>query len=369
MEIAIDVRSLMEGRHSGVQEYTSQLIQAFARVAPEHVYRLFYNAARPVQPLKLPQGVEIVGLRYPNKLFNASQWALGFPRWDSLLTADCFFVPSLRLLPLSIDMPLVTTVHDLSFEHFPEFFSWRRRLWHTLMRPRLLMQNSDHLIAVSAASADDVIDRYQIPPERVSVVYSGVKELPVGARNSIGYVRRKYHLPPQFILYFGTLEPRKNITSIITAFSAVATYFPHHLVIAGARGWLTHALDKAVAQSPAQARIHMPGFIAEADKNSLYAAADLFVYPSFYEGFGFPPLEALVAGTPVITSYNSSLPEIVGEWATLVDPYNPGELALVMKELLINPRRVDTVTRQTIQEHYSWDKAAAQTLRIIEQVS
>jgi glycosyltransferase involved in cell wall biosynthesis len=181
-------------------------------------------------------------------------------------------------------------------------------------------------------------------------------------------VRLRYKLPQQFLLYFGTLEPRKNVASIIRAFVAIADQIPHHLVIAGSKGWLTSLVSKVLAHSKHRERIHTIGLVQESDKATLYAMADLFVYPSFYEGFGFPPLEALQAGTPVLTSYNSSLPEIVGDYATLINPYDTGELALLMHELLRHPIRVSADIQKIITEHYSWQEAARQTVRVLEQI-
>lgn len=369
MRLAIDIRSLMEGRHSGVEEYTVQIINAFMRVAPQHEYHLFYNAARAVSLPPLPAAAQFHRFRYPNKILNAAQWISGQPRWDRLVAADCFFMPSLRLIPLAADTPLVTTVHDLSFVRFPEFFSWRRRLWHRFMRPRHLMHASTRLIAVSHATARDLIDLYGISGDAISVIHSGVAEEQPPSSAAIAAVRQTYQLPARFILYFGTLEPRKNIPAIVEAFSAVAANLPHHLVLAGSRGWLTKALDDAIKQSPLRERIHLPGFIAQKDKAALYAAADVFVYPSFYEGFGFPPLESLVAGTPVITSSNSSLSEIVGDWASLVDPYDVGELALVLREHLHEPSRVPVAVRQAVQQRYRWDRAGQHTLQVLEKVA
>jgi glycosyltransferase involved in cell wall biosynthesis len=183
------------------------------------------------------------------------------------------------------------------------------------------------------------------------------------------YSRRRYRLPRQFILYFGTLEPRKNVASIIKAFTAIAPRIPHDLVIAGPRGWLTQSIDRAAASSDARERIHFIGAVQEAHKMAIYSLADLFVYPSFYEGFGFPPLESLLAGTPVITSYNSSLPEVVGEWATLINPYDPGELALAMRELLVQPVKVAPEVRRNVRERYSWRQSALSTLQVIERAS
>ncbi len=367
MRIAIDARALMEGRLSGVEEYTTRIIVAMAQVAPQHEYVLFYNAASPVTlPAALSRQV-VEKFTYPNIFFNALQATVRWPKWDYLVSADCFFVPSFRLLPLTSRTPVVTTVHDLSFELFPEFFSAKRRLWHRLMQPQTLMRNSDHLIAVSEATARDLQEVYSVPAADISVIYSGIAMLPVTKRNAAAHVQKKYNLPHRFILYFGTLEPRKNISSIINAFSAIAHRVPHDLVIAGARGWMTSAIDDALRECSVRERIHLTGFVDEVDKWSMYAAADIFVYPSFYEGFGFPPLEALVSGTPVVTSHNSSLPEVVGEWATLVDPYQPAELAAVLEQLLSAPSiRITPTEQNKILATYSWQQAAQQTVACLE---
>jgi len=368
MRIAVDVRSLMEGRHSGVQEYTIQIIRALVRVAPRHTYHLFYNSARQVTLPDFGPRAVVHKFRYPNKVFNAWQFAAARPRWDSLVAADCFFVPSVRLMPLSHLTPLVATAHDLSFERFPELYSWQRRVWHRLVRARLLLQNADHVVAVSEATAADVRELYGVPQARVSVVYSGVSEMAPPTSQARAAAKARYRLPERFVLYLGTLEPRKNVVSIIRAYDAIAGSVPHDLVIAGARGWLMGDFDKALVRARHRSRMHVPGFIREEDKAALYAQADLFVYPSLYEGFGFPPLEALLAGAPVITSFNSALPEVVGEWASLIDPYNVSELALVMKELLNDLPTVSEEDKKAIRYKYSWDEAARKTLAVMESV-
>lgn len=372
MRIAIDVRSLMEGRHSGVEEYTVQIIQAMMGSCAQHEYNLFYNSAKQVNLPWFDGKARVSSFRYPNKMFNALQWLASRPRWDKLVEADCFFVPNFRLMPLSLEVPLVTTVHDLSFEHFPEFFSWKRRLWHKLMRPRVLLMNSDHVIAVSEATKADVVNLYGVPADKVTVIYSGVSSLgftpPLPSPSKGEGAKRKYNLPERFVLYLGTLEPRKNVGSIIRAYDAIAPDVDHDFVIAGSRGWLMGEIDEALQKARHKSRMHVVGFVAEEDKAAIMSAADLFVYPSLYEGFGFPPLEALLAGTPVITSFNSSLPEVVGEWATLVDPYDISELALMMKELLGDLPIVSEEDKQAIRQKYSWDRAARETLAIIERV-
>lgn len=360
MKVAVDVRSLMEGQVSGVGQYTQQMVRSLVNIAPQHEYHLFYNSASPIQLPDFGPSVHIHAFRYPNKILNGLQWGLTWPQWDTLLPkVDVMFVPSLRLVPLSRHIPLVSVVHDLSFEHFPELFNARRRIWHGMMRPKVLAERSDAIITVSQHTKADVIHLYGIAKEKVHVIYSGVNLL-----------EGRIHptLPEYFILYLGTLEPRKNVDSLIRAYSAIANSVKQDLVIAGSPGWSFGAIEEAMRQSPVKERIHVIGFVPEEEKAALYAAADLFVYPSLYEGFGFPPLEALLSGTPVVTSFNSALPEVVGQWATLIDPHNVSELALVLHELLQDIPVVREETKKAIREQYSWEKAAQQTLAVLESV-
>jgi glycosyltransferase involved in cell wall biosynthesis len=235
------------------------------------------------------------------------------------------------------------------------------------MQPKVLMKKSSHIIAVSEHTKNDIVERYGIEEHDISVVYLGVASgaLPASSLD-VARVKKQYALPERFVLFFGALEPRKNIPSIIEAFSAIADRVPHHLVIAGERGWKLGEITSAIERSLYKDKIHVIGFVQEQDKSSLYAAADLFVYPSFYEGFGFPPLEALMQGTPTVASFNASLPEVVGQWATLIDPYNTPQLALVLAELLRSPERVPFSVREQIQERFSWIRAARQTVKILE---
>lgn len=368
MKIAIDVRPLMEGRLSGVEQYTTQIIRALLRVAPRHEYKLFYNSAREVLLPDFYGDVTVKSWQYPNAFFNTVQWMASRPRWDRLIEADVFLAPNLSLIPLMSTTSLVVVAHDLAFERFPEFLDARRRAWHRMMNPRLLMKRADAVIAVSEHTKHDLLNLYDVAEGQVRVIHSGIQDKRLPEAKEIIRVREKYSLPEKFVLYVGTHEPRKNIPGLIRAYQAVRAHVPHHLVIAGEKGWLSGMIEAAMPSPESKDNIHMIGFIDEFDKTALYAAADLFVYPSFYEGFGFPPLEALLAGTPVITSFNSALPEVVGQWATLIDPHNPAELAAVMKELLHDVPVVTEETRSEIVEKYSWDKAALSTLKVLDMV-
>jgi glycosyltransferase involved in cell wall biosynthesis len=387
MIIGVDVRSLMEGRHSGVEEYAIKIIRAMMKQAPNNEWVLFYNSWRKIMLPDFGSDVQVVAFRYPNKIFNLWQYVINQPRWDKMiqrkigLKPAVIFVPNARLMPL-VDTPYVVTAHDLSYEMFPEFYSWRRRLWHKLMRPRQLLKSAVQVIAVSQATKDDLVRLYDIKPEKVTVVYSGIgneaeksfsgkmaSQIEKSLDRRSGINNNLDGLPGRFILYLGTLEPRKNIVSIIEAFTAIAPDIPHHLVIAGESGWLGGNIKRAVSKSMACQKIHQIGQVTEAEKEKLYQAAELFIYPSFYEGFGFPPLEALLAGTPVITSNNSSLPEVAGDFATMVNSYDVAELAQVMGEQLRDRPKVTTATIEKIKQKFSWDRAARETLKILEQAA
>ena len=235
------------------------------------------------------------------------------------------------------------TVHDLSFERFPEYFSLKRRLWHFILNPRKLCQRADKILAVSKSTKHDLTSLYGIKPEKI--------ETTVPIRNIENFfrpttkekkekIKELYALPKKYILYLGTIEPRKNIISLIQAYEqlqkSTITFHDINLVIAGNLGWSYRKTLRIIQKSEFKEQIYLPGFIKTKDKPALYQNAEIFVFPSFFEGFGFPPVEAMASGVPVITSNCSSLPEVVSDAAILIDPYKPNEIFLALQELLGN---------------------------------
>ncbi|MEX2008328.1 MAG: glycosyltransferase family 1 protein [Candidatus Spechtbacterales bacterium] len=373
MRIAIDVRPLEGGRYGGVAEYINQLLPALFARAPQHEFHLITNGRRirnDYRNLVAPNAT-LHQFSYPNKFF---MWGMRYaqrPRLDQLVGgADVLFSPHIFPVALSSACRQVLTFHDLSFEYFPETFSWRKRFWHKAIAPGAQARGADGLIAVSESTKQDLVRSYGIAPDTISVVYSGLNAGTLSEQtHGFNAVKRRYRLPEHYILSLSTVEPRKNLSMLIRAFELLAQGETQvHLVIAGAFGWSYDDVVHAQKRSPVRERIHIVGAVREEDKAHLYRHARLFVYPSQYEGFGFPPLEAMYCGVPTLVSAVSSLPEVTAGAAILIDPYRPDELARVMAETLYDERlrarlRVAGMARART---FSWDRAAAQTLDVLE---
>lgn len=380
MKIGIDIRSLASGKQSGVEEYVRGLLRELFLMGKEHEFVLFFNAWGKVKPdLAFTEGfphVTIKQFRIPNKLLNFALWYFRYPKLDQLIGGvDVFFMPNMNFAAFSKYVKLIVTVHDLSFEWFPETFSWKQRLWHYMVNLRGLLRRADMIVTVSRSTADDIIDRYHIIPHKVYAILSGVNPSfhPLD-RNDIQLieVQKKYQLPYRFILSLGTLEPRKNLVSLVRAYetfhqTAVGEMVKYELVIAGTPGWKCEEFLEIVRQSPVRHHIHLLGFVDEADKAALYTLSSVFVYPSFYEGFGFPPLEALVCGVPVIASHSASLPEVVGKAGILIDPYRPDEILQALRQVLHDKDlRAMLAERALTQKHFfSWEQSAEQFLGLL----
>ncbi len=373
MKIAFDIRTMAQGRHSGVEEYTLRILREFLRNKDDE-FLLFYNA---FLKSELPEdilkntNISLKDFNVPNKILDAFLF-FGQPKLDKLVGgADVFFSPHFLAAPTSKNCKKVITFHDLSFLHYPEFFSLRKKYWHFSQRPKKQAKESDKIIAISDSTKEDIVNFYKIPEEKIQVIYSGVndKMKPIGKDDKVlKQIKEKYYLPDEFILYLGTIEPRKNIIGIIKAFLGVREKKKIKLVLAGAFGWLYEDILKEAKNSKFKDDIIFLGFIDDEDKVGLYNLAAVFVYPSFFEGFGFPPLEAMACGTPVVTSNCSSLPEVVGEAALMVDPFKPSEIAEALW-LFLEDKNLRNIYKKRGLERarkFSWEKTGEKTLDAIK---
>jgi glycosyltransferase involved in cell wall biosynthesis len=235
-------------------------------------------------------------------------------------------------LPLRASLPTVVTVHDLTLVTHPE--------WHEAAKVRYFgwalrraVATADRVLCVSAATARDLAEHLGVAAERVDVTPLGTDLVPA-SDEEVALLRARIGLDGPYLLGLGTLEPRKDLPTLVRAFATLAAALPHTLVLAGLAGWGSDELAEAVAASGAAERIRLTGYVPEQDKAALLSGADLLVYPSRYEGFGLPVLEAMACGTPVVTTTGGSLPEVAGDAALLVPPGDPEQLAAAVLELL-----------------------------------
>ncbi|MFZ1720702.1 MAG: glycosyltransferase family 1 protein [Candidatus Moraniibacteriota bacterium] len=373
MRVVIDLRCLADGRRTGVEEYVTGLLRALFDANETDEFVLFYNAWRGELPedfgwMNAYPNVSVKRFHIPNKILNGLLWYFRWPKLDTFCGgADIFFMPNLNFAAVSQQAKLVVTAHDLSFEAYPETFSLKRRLWHLLVNFRGLCRRASLIVAVSHSTKQDIQSYYRIPDRKVVVTHSGLdQEFVRLSRNDpeLLRVKEKYHLPYRYILYFGTFEPRKNIRAVVQAYEIYRHSIGERecvpLVLAGSPGWKSEEIFREIESSPYRSDIRLFGFIADEDKHALYNLATLFIYPSFYEGFGFPPLEAMACGVPTIVSRNSSFPEIVGEGAIMIDPYQPDELYRAMIAILSDHAFAEKLSREGERQtkKYTWERTA-----------
>ncbi len=394
MRIGIDIRHLSARKHTGVEEYTYNLLSALFCLDRQDQFVLLYNSFHKKLPpeaeaWKRFPNVEIIELSWPSRLLNSSLYLLGLPRLDKLVGGvNVFFFPNITFSRVSANIPFVVTFHDLSFEMLPHLFDSYRRLWHFLVNPRQMAQKASAVLTVSHSTAEDLKKIYRLDSQKIFPVYLGLdniflktldlkyqmlirRSLPSYSEEKI---QRFYRLPEKpFILYLGTLEPRKNIANIIRAFEIFKkkTHSPHKLVIAGAPGWSFQDILVQAKKSLFKDSIYLSGPIFNQDRPALYKMADLFVFPSFLEGFGLPPLEAMASGTPVVCSASSSLLEIFGSYTLMANPHDIGELAWVIERGVSDSRlRKNLVTKgMAYAQNFTWEKTAKQTLAVLKSVA
>ena len=371
MIIAIDARSLFTTPRTGVGEFTYGLLSHLFQNDTENRYLLFSNAFETQQdrPFSEYKNVTWITSRIPNKLLHISLALFQYPKLDTLVAKkagvkniDVWFSPNLHFTSLSKRVRHILMLHDLSFLHYPQFFSIKGRLWHRSVHPKKQIAKANTIFVPSAHSARDVIQTYTVNKEQVHVIHPAVGTSIVAHRESSSErMQNIYDLPKLYMLYLGTLEPRKNIEGILEAYAKSAFLKKKcPIVFAGALGYKGKKYKQMIEQT--EGALYM-GYVDEGDKYALYSSARVLVYPSLYEGFGLPVLEALTCGTPVIASHRASLPEVVGEAGILVNPYNTDELRKAMERVVHKDTLYNKLQSQTQQQvnTFSWD-AAIQTL-------
>jgi len=371
MLIGIDASRAMVARRTGTENYSLHLIRGLLAEGTEHRYRLYFNQA--------PQ---------PGLFSRSADWrVIPFPRlwtharlsWEMMRhPPDLLFVPS-HVLPLVHPARSVVTVHDLGYHYYPETHTLSQNLylrWSTRFNARSAVR----VLADSEATRRDLIDFYRIGEEKVTVVYPGRDETRVPIRDPglIASACARYGVTSPYLLYVGTLHPRKNLVRLVQAFAFLLRSEDAgpgdsgsglQLVLAGKKGWYFEEIFAQVRKLNLIDHVVFTGYVPDADLPSLLSGALAFVFPSLYEGFGLPVLEAMACGVPVICSDSSSLPEVAGEAALLTDPLDGEAWVEALRRVVADQDLRRTLARRGFEQaqHFSWRQAAKETLQVLEE--
>ena len=366
--IAIDYTAAVR-QGGGIGRYTRGLVHALTATPLRDEYVLLV-AGRGNDPELNAPGFHIRNLpideRYTNIIWHRA--GLPFPKVEWFTgPIDIFHSPNFVLPPVA-RASTALTIHDLSFIRVPQCAEPSLREYLARVVPKAVAR-ADRVLADSHNTKKDIIELLEVSPDKVDVVPAGVDDRfrPIDNSNSLESVRRKYDLGKgPFILSLGTLEPRKNFTGLMEGYALLKREqkLPHRLVIAGGKGWLCEGIFETVRQLQLEDDVTFAGFIADEDLPALYNLADLFAFPTLYEGFGLPVLEAMACGTPVVTADNSCMPELVGDAALLIDANDTGELADAMGQVLSDRELRDSLIGRGLARarRFTWAQAARKLL-------
>jgi glycosyltransferase involved in cell wall biosynthesis len=369
--VALHVDQLWLSTPGGIGTYVRELVPAMERVDDPEALMLFRSRwSEGGPPAEWLEHRRVVVLP-------ATMRSL-YPRWDLFARpplpvplSACEVVHAtnhVAIPPAGPAQKLVVTVHDLAFEHFPELFP---RRWRWLYRAglRATVRRADAILTPSQATADDLLSRTDADPAKVHVTPLAAS-LPASSAEPLPILRR-LGIEPPYVLFVGTLEPRKNLVRLVRAYrQAVAMGLPHSLVLAGGTGWHAEALDAELAMS-GPGRIFRTGLLPDPELDALYRGAAAFAYPSLFEGFGLPVLEALARGVPTVTSNASSIPEVAGRAAVLVDPTSVEDLAAAIERVLTDRDLADGLRRVGPEQAagFSWDETARATIAVYRKIA
>ena len=370
LRIAIDAHSIGT-RLGGNESYAANLIEALARIDNVNDYTLYVTTA---------EASERYHNRWPNFTVRATRPHTPLIRIPLTLSAE------LRKNPVDVlhvqftappfcPCPVVVSVHDLSFEHLPHTFKRRSRT-QLRLTVRHSVRRAARVVTLSEHTRQDVIETYGVDPQRVDVIPIAAAPLfrPVSDDKELQRVRHTYGIDSDYILSVGSIQPRKNLVRLVKAYALLRNRLPEaklpRLVFVGRRAWLYDETLRALDETGISDAVTLTGYVPQSDLPALYSGALCFVYPSFFEGFGLPPLEAMQCGVPVVIGNRTSLPEVVGDAAVAVNPFDVHAIARAIEDLINKPVLRDELrVKGLARAHlFNWDDTARRTLKVYEQV-
>lgn len=377
MKIGIDATSLLFNRPitTGIQYYIENIVNNIAFIDRDNEYIIYgyswHNHYFEIKKSNLPafSNFSVRLRKIPTKLISVMH-KCGIPFEYLFGGIDIQHIHGPRTLCFRRRKKVIT-VYDLTYELFPQFHT-KENISRYKETYGTKLKEMDKIIAISENTKKDLINLYKINPQRIKVIYGAADEIyrPVKDLTRLGQVKEKYNLPDRFILFVGVIEPRKNIVRLIKAYQQLKRSIQQKLVIVGEKGWLYEDVFKAIGESDWRDDIIFLNNIPKEDLACLYSACDLFVYPSLYEGFGLPPLEAMSCQAPVISSNTSSLPEVMGGAGILITPTSVEELSEAMYKVLTNATLREEMGSKGLERAklFSWKKSAQETIGVYKEV-
>lgn len=377
MRIAIDYTPAIR-QAAGIGRLTRHLINELLMRDREHAYRLFVAGPLPrgwKPPSDWPADVSLSPTRIPERWLTILWHRLRVPWAVETFIGPCdLFHSTDFVMPPVRRARTLLTIHDLSFLRYPECAHPTLAAYLGVVVPRSLAR-ADRVLADSWATRDELVDLLGVEADRIAVIHGGIESRfsPTPDPDENAACRAMYHLDRPYILSLGTVEPRKNYQRLLHAYAALlakhGTHLPE-LVIAGGKGWLYHSAFAAVDQLRLRDHVRFLGYVEDEHLPALYRGAELFVFPSLYEGFGFPPLEALASGCPVVCSNSSSLPEVVGDAAILVDPFDVDAMSEAISAGLFDTALRSRLTNLGLRRssQFTWARSADSLLAEYERM-
>lgn len=363
MKIALNGLQLSKS-NTGVQYYTERLFEELAKVNNPV---LEFHLLKPSDPFFKPEG-NIHEINISGRLERIFFEQFILPRYIGRHSYNLFHSTS-YISPYFLNLPTILTVHDLLVYDYPALCQSESVVYFRLFL-RHSIKKATHIITVSQKVKDDIIRIFNVCPDKINVTHLGInpifKRVTEGA--VLAQIRKKYVIPEKYILFVGNLEPKKNLERLISAFSQLksAKKIRHKLVIVGKKGWKYDRTLKLIDKLKINEEIILTGYVIEKDLPAIYSMADVFAFPSIYEGFGIPPLEAMACGVPVIVSNTGALPETTGGSCLQVNPYNVDEIAQGINQLITNDNLRQIVVQQGYNwvNKFSWEKTAKKTMEV-----
>ncbi len=369
MIIGIDASRTGYKQKTGTEYYSFNLIKNLIKLDKKNKYLLYSRNSLPQDLQNLPENFKTKIMYFPRfwtQIRLSQEMFLNKP--------DLLFVPA-HTIPIIHPKKTVITCHDVGFRNYPSSYS-KFQLWHLEFTTKKAVKWAKKIITVSKSTKNDLINIYGAEPEQIEVVYEGfTNELyrPIEDDNKTKDILKKYNIPEKYILFVGRLEERKNIPRLIHAFDNLRKEkgIKHKLVLVGKKGYKSEQIIDVIDKLKLKDEVILSGYIPEQDLPYFFSGADLFIFPSLYEGFGIPILEAQACRCPVATSNISSMPEVAGEGAILFNPQKTDEIAQAIYKIISdNDLKNDLIEKGFNQiKKFSWQKCAQETLEVLEKAS